>query len=80
MNHREVKLAGNLKLNYLGKVAVIVGPYPDAGLTLRYSVCRSGPMERTLSNWPRTSFLVGWKGLMHVLGITLHCEVSIEAR
>jgi len=37
-------------------------------------------MEQMDSNWPCTSFLVGWRGQTHVLSITLHDEIVIEAR
>jgi DNA polymerase I-like protein with 3'-5' exonuclease and polymerase domains len=37
-------------------------------------------MELTLSNWPCASFLVRYRGLMHVLSITLHDEILIDAR
>ena len=37
-------------------------------------------MEPALSNWPCGTFLVGCRGLIHVLGITLHDETIVEAR
>ena len=37
-------------------------------------------MERMLSNWPCTAFLVRCRGLTHVLSIPLHDEIEVEAR
>jgi hypothetical protein len=39
---------------------------------VRYSACRFRQMERVPPNWHCVSFLVGWRGQMHVLLIPFY--------